>query len=463
MAKAVAVAGVENPSAILADFLAQIRFEDLPAAVVARTEEAFVDWWACALAGRGARPVRILEAFASGMGPVDGPSQILTSRSGTSAFFAALTNGAASHIVEQDDVHNGAMFHPGTTVFPAVLAAAEAAGVSGKTFIAGAVAGYEAAIRTGEFLGPDHYKVFHTTGTAGKVGAAAGVANILGLNARQTLDALGSAGTQAAGLWEFLRDAADSKVLHSAKAAADGVLSAWLARDGFTGASHILEGKQGMAAGLSHGPSFPARLSEGLGTRWTILECTYKPYACCRHTHPSADALRLVMKEHGIAADEIAHVTAHVHQGAVDVLGRVKQPETPYQARFSLGFVLALAAYKGRAGVSDFTEETLHDPQLRAFHDGVEMVLDPAIPRNARTRRGRVEVRTRDGSIFVGRVNAAKGDPDNSLNREELESKAQELAAYSGAATAEEVHRVVAQAWRLHEAPDLRGLQLPRS
>src|ERR1700691_1225683 len=121
----------ESPSAILSQFLAGVRFEDLPKEVVSRTEEAFLDWFASALAGRGTRPVRILEQFTATMGPADGPSQILVSRKRTSPLFAALVNGAASHIAEQDDVHNSALFHPGTVVFPAVFAAAQQIGASG--------------------------------------------------------------------------------------------------------------------------------------------------------------------------------------------------------------------------------------------------------------------------------------------------------------------------------------------
>lgn len=447
----------DNSSRLLAHFFAGLRFEDLPAKVVARTEEAFVDWFGCALAGRGSRPVRILEELAVAMGPPDGPSEILVSRRRTSPFFAALVNGAASHIVEQDDVHNGAMFHPGTVVFPAVFAAAQHLGASGKEFITGAVVGYEAAVRTGEFLGPEHYRVFHTTGTAGILGAAAGVARVLGLDARRTLDSLGTAGTQAAALWEFLRDAADSKVLHSAKAAADGLLSAYLARDGFTGASRILEGKQGLAVALSRGHATdPIKLTEDLGKRWTVLECTYKPYSCCRHTHPSVDALRKIMLENHLTADDITHVVAHVHQGAIDVLGRVVVPETIYQAKFCMGFVLGLVATYGRAGVEDFTEAALADPQIDVFRKKVQMVLDPSVPRNVRVRPGRVEVATRDGRHLEARVPAAKGDPENTLSREELAAKAQELAAHSGAATPEEMRRLIANAWTLHDASDLR-------
>lgn len=445
----------QNSSTILAEFLAELRFEALPQAVVRRTEEAFLDWYACTLAGRGARTVRILEQFADTMGPSDGPSEILVSRRRTSPFFAALVNGAASHIVELDDVHNGAVLHPGIVVFPAVFAAAQQVGASGRDFITGAAAGYEATIRVGEFLGPAHYKVFHTTGTAGTLGAAAGVARILGLDARKMQHALGSAGTQAAGFWEFLRDAADSKPLHSGKAGADGLLSAYIARDGFTGASQILEGEKGMAAGMSSGTD-SAKLTDGLGEKWGILGRSVKVHACCRHIHPSADALLAVMRAENLMADDIVYITAHVHHAAIDVLGVVSNPETVHQSKFSMGFALGLIALHGRAGIDEFSEAALHDPKIRSFLNRVQMVLDPEIdsaPGNY--WGGYVEVRTRDGRCLTGRVVAAKGDPQTAVDRSELETKAKRLAPYAGAATPEEMQRIIARCWALSDAPNL--------
>jgi 2-methylcitrate dehydratase PrpD len=190
---------------------------------------------------------------------------VLISRRHTSPLFAAMVNAAASHVAEQDDVHNGSVFHPATVVFPPVLAVAQQQGRGGRDLLTAAVAGYEVGIRVGEFLGRSHYKVFHTTGTAGTIASAAATGRMLGLDAEKMLMAFGSAGTQAAGLWEFLRDAADSKQLHTAKAASDGLLAAYLAADGFTGARRILEGVQGMAAGMSTDAD-PARLTDRLGT-----------------------------------------------------------------------------------------------------------------------------------------------------------------------------------------------------
>jgi 2-methylcitrate dehydratase PrpD len=440
----------------LCEFLASIHFESLPAPVVARAEELFLDWFASALAGRSARPVKLMERFALDMGPKDGPSELLTSRKHTSPWFAALVNGAASHFVEQDDLHNSSVLHPGTVVFPAVLAAAQECGASGREVIAAAAAGYECGVRVGEFLGRSHYTVFHTTGTAGKLAAAAAVARLLALNADGMQNALGSAGTMAAGLWEFLRDAADSKQLHTGKAAADGLMAAFLARDGFTGAKEILEGKQGMAAGMS--TDADARwLTDALGERWVLAETSFKYHASCRHTHPAADALLMLMKEQHVKADDIASVTAHVHQGALDVLGPVTDPQTVHQSKFSMGFVLALIALHGRAALTDFTEAALREPRLRAIHDKVHMEIDPEID-HAYPRRwmGRVTVRTRDGRVLEQRITSPKGDPDNTLTRQEVEDKARRLASYAGGATPEEMDEIVHRVWHLREQADVR-------
>ena len=446
----------EEPTRELCAFLASIRYEALPEAVVARAEDLFLDWFASALAGRKARPIAALEHFASLMGPASGPSEVLTTRQHSSPFFAALVNGAASHVVEQDDLHNSSVLHPGTVVFPAVLAAGQHVGISGRALIAATVAGYECGVRVGEFLGRSHYRIFHTTGTAGKLGAAAGVAHALGLDADQTQHCLGSAGTMAAGLWEFLRDAADSKQLHTGKAAADGLMAAYIARDGFTGARRIFEGAQGMGAGMSIDAD-PRWLTDGLGSRWVLAETSFKFHASCRHTHPAADALLALVQENRLDAEDIMQVTAHVHQGALDVLGPVTDPRSIHQSKFSMGFVLALIALKRRAGLADFTEASLNDAQVRGFHDKVKMVLDADVDR-AYPRRwlGRVTVRTRDGRELEKKIASPKGDPDNVLTRAELEDKALRLAQYAGAASEQEMRRVIARVWRLRDEPDVR-------
>ena len=446
-------------SKLLADFAANLRFEDIPPAVIQRAEDLFLDWFGSALAGKNAQAVEALECLAKSMGPSTGPSEVLISRRATSPLFAALVNAAASHLAEQDDVHNGSVFHPGTVVFPPALAVAQSLGNSGRDLLTAAVAGYEVGIRVGEFLGRSHYKVFHTTGTAGTIAAAAATGNLLRLTPDQMLNAFGSAGTQAAGLWEFLRDAADSKQLHAAKASADGLLSAYLAQHRFTGAKRIFDGPQGMAAGMSTDAD-PTKLVSQLGHRWALIETSFKFHACCRHTHPAADALLQVVNDHNLDPDDIAHVTAHVHQAAIDVLGAVDVPQSVHQAKFSMGTVLGLIAVFHRAGLREF-EDHYTDPRAAAFRGKVAMVLDPEIERAYPARWiGKVTVETKAGRVLHGRVEEPRGDPGNPLTRPEIEEKVLRLAAFTGAATPAETESVFAKVRELTSTPQV-GFLLP--
>jgi len=440
-----------DPTQTLAEFAAGLAFEAIPSTVARRAEDLFLDWFASALAGKDARPVETIARFIEAMGPSDGASEILIHRRGSSPLVAAIANAAASHVAEQDDVHNGSVFHPATVVFPAALAVAQALGASGRELLAACVAGYEVGIRVGEFLGRSHYRIFHTTGTAGTFAAAAAVGRLLQLTPAQMRHALGSAGTQSAGLWEFLRDAADSKQLHTAHAAGAGLTAAYLARDGFTGARRILDGAQGLAAGTSVDAD-ATRLADRLSTRWALAETSFKFHAACRHTHPAADALQQLLREHRLAAGDIRAVTALVHQAALDVLGPVTDPQTVHQAKFSMGTVLGLIAVHGRAGLNEF-DANWRDAAVRAVRDKVAMRLDPEVDGAYPARWiGKVVVETLDGRMLAATVLEPKGDPGNTLTRPELEDKAQALAAYRGGATRDEMQRVIARVWALADA-----------
>lgn len=441
-------ASVSTPARELAGFAAKLQFDSLPAAVVDRTEDLFLDWFASALAGKGARPVETIAAFYESQGPATGPSEILIHRTTSSPMIAAAVNAASSHFAEQDDVHNSSVFHPAAVVIPPALAVAQAIGASGRDLVTAIVAGYEVGIRVGEFLGRSHYRIFHTTGTAGTLAAAAAVGRLLNLSPDQMQHAFGSAGTQAAGLWEFLRDAADSKQLHCAHAAASGLAAAHLAHQGLTGARRIFEGPQGMAAGMST-DSDPARLVDRLGTRWALAETSFKFHASCRHTHPAADALLSVMTKEQLKADQVARVTARVHKGAIDVLGPVTDPQTVHQSKFSMGTVLGLIAIHGRAALTDFDKD-FRDPKVMSFRERVHMELDDEVDRAYPARWiGKVTVETTDGRRLEGRVDVPKGDPDNTLERHELEDKAIRLGTYRHGASDAEMRAVIARIWGL--------------
>ena len=451
----------QESSSELASFAANLKAIDIPEDVMNRAEDLLVDWFGSAIAGKGSRPVEVITQFAENMSGYSnthaGPAEVLVSRKTSSPFLAAMANAAASHVAEQDDVHNGSVFHPATVVFPPALACAQAIGASGEDLLVAAIAGYEVGIRVGEFLGRSHYKVFHTTGTAGTLAAAAAVGRLLKLGPAQMLHAFGSAGTQSAGLWEFLRDAADSKQLHTAHAASTGLMSAYIAQAGFTGAQHILEGKQGLAAGMSS-DSDPSKLIDRLGSRWALAETSFKYYASCRHTHPAADALLQVMLVNKLSPGDIAKVETLVHQGAIDVLGPVTDPATVHQSKFSMGTVLALVAHYQFAGLQEF-DRHFYDDEICAFRERVSMTLDPEVD-GAYPQRwiGKVKVHLNNGQVLDGRVDEPKGDPGNTLSRTEITDKAMRLAAFSGGASPAEMSKAIDLLWNIRKQAKIGSL-----
>lgn len=442
----------------LAEFCANRRFQQIPRNVIERTQELMLDWAGSCYAGSHSQQAKVIQKFAAGMGPQSGPSSMIGTEATSSPYFAAMVNAAASHVVEQDDLHNSSVFHPATVVFPPLVAMAERDGCSGEDLLCAAVVGYEAGIRIGEFLGQNHYRTFHTTATAGTLAAAMAVANLLRLTADQTLDALGSAGTQAAGLWEFLGDAADSKQLHTAKAASDGMLAAVTAADGLSGASKILEGSQGLGVGLGASGTVDQIVS-GLGDRWALLETSFKFHASCRHTHPAADGMLQIMQQHHPAVEDIEKIKVRVYQAAKDVLGAVTRPASVHQSKFSMGFVLALIAVHGRAGVAEFTDEALQQPQLIAIHDRVEMVVDEEInARYPQTWCAEVIVSMKNGGKFSQFVDTPRGDPGNGLTPGELEDKAHRLVAHYKVIAPHALDTLIQKIWKLPARKNIKGL-----
>lgn len=234
-------------------------------------------------------------------------------------------------------------------------------------------------------------------------------------------------------------------------------MAAYLAKDGFTGAQDIFTGPQGLAAGMSTDAN-PAKLTEGLGTRWATAETSFKWHASCRHTHPAADALLQVMQQNNLQPADIAQVTCHVHQGAIDVLGPVVNPSTVHQSKFSMGTVLGLAARFGFAGLHEF-DAHFQSPETVAVREKVQMVLDTEVD-TAYPQRwiGKVTVQTSDGRTLHGRVDEPKGDPGNTLSRQEITDKALRLAAYGSQVPAEQARHAVARLWQVALWPRVTGL-----
>ena len=357
-------------SAALASFAACP--PELPQTALEDTHRSILDGLGCLLAGSVTPQARMVQQVVRGLGRSDEAS--VFSLGWASAPGAALANGVAAHVLELDDIHKGSTVHAAAPVVSAALAVAEREGASGAAFMRAVALGYEAALRVGEAVNPSHYRHWHPTGTAATFGAAVAAGSLLGLDERQMLDALGSAGTQAAGLWEFNASGAMSKTLHAGKAAMNGVLSADLARLGFTGAPTILEGPRGFFRATA-AQSDPSRITEGLGEVWKVSENGYKLYACCGHTHTAIDAALDLRAARGWDA---AQVLANVRTIRLETYGpgweivSELNPTTPYQAKFSLAYVVCAALLEGAVGLEQFTPERfsergVQEPEVAAL------------------------------------------------------------------------------------------------
>lgn len=294
-----------NETAQLAKFTAEMEFDKLPPQAVLMAKQCLLDWLGVALRGAHEEPARILRETALKMCGI-GESTVFDGGSRhVDPVSAALVNGAASHTLDFDDLHNPSIIHLATVVIPAAVAVAEACHKSGKALLAAICAGYEAGARAGEAIIPESYFYWHTTGTAGIFGSAAASASLLGLDAQQTNMCLGSAGTQAAGLWEFLKEGAMSKALHAGRAASAGVFSAYLAQSGFTAASKILEGEKGFCPALSEAPRIE-KITQNLSYGdLKIQHNSFKPYACCKHAHAAVYGAQTLRSSHGIKPEDI--------------------------------------------------------------------------------------------------------------------------------------------------------------
>ncbi|HLK62165.1 MAG TPA: MmgE/PrpD family protein [Bryobacteraceae bacterium] len=408
------VVNMARETRLLAGALADATFAGLPPDAVDATRRSILDWLGSALAGALEPPARMAQRVVAALGRSDEATVFGGGRS--SAAGAALANGVASHILELDDIHKGSTVHAAAPVISAALAVAEREHADGKAFLLAVAVGYEAALRIGEAVNPSHYRFWHPTGTAATFGAAAAAGSLMKLNASQMSNALGSAGTQAAGLWEFNADGTMSKHLHAGKAAFNGILSADLARQGFTGASRILEGERGFFRAMSTSYD-PSRITDRLGTHWKITENCFKLHACCGHTHSAID-LALEFREArgwtGVEAlDQVAEIHIETYGPGYEIV-KNSTPVTPYQEKFSIAYCVASALLKGSpcGALLERTRVTVAE-DLTAKYPGAW----PA----------RLTIVLRDGASTTQSADYPRGNPENPVSTTVLQEKFRSL------------------------------------
>jgi len=392
---------------------------------LATAKRCLLDWLGSGYAGYDSAAGAIVARLAATLGGPRESTLLAGGRVGCTT--AALANGIASHAIEMDDLHRPSVMHLGVVTIPAALALGEREHSTGRRLLEAIVCGYEVGARVAEAAGDAHYRFWHVTGTAGAFAAASAASVILRLSPAQTLHALGTAGTLAAGLWEFLADGAMSKPLHAGRAAETGVLAALLAADGFTGAADVLGGGRGFLQAMAAG-GIPARLTQGLGRTHKIDATSFKLHAACGHTHPAVDAA-LELRRRGVSASEIDRVRVRTFRVALEVAG-IHHPRNPYQAKFSLPFCVALALVRGRVGREEFTAAGLADPDVRALADRVAVEEDASCTSAYPARwQAALEVECSGGRTEVARIEAPRGAPENPAAQGELLEKFAHLSA----------------------------------
>ena len=358
-----------------------------------------------------------------------------------SAEDAALINGTATHGEDFDDTFEGGPVHSGAVVVPAVLAACERFQRGGDSALLGIAVGVETMCRL-SLVAPKkiHDAGFHPTAVLGAMGATLGVAACLGLDRRQTVDALGNAGSMAGGIIEYLAEGAWTKRLHAGWAAHIGVHAARIGRGGFLGPRTVFEGTHGFFNAFANTADcdFNALL-DGFGEHWVMKGLTYKPYATGTMNQPYIDcALRLAKK--GFKAEDVAEVICETAEGYVkrlwEPLASKHRPANDYAAKFSTPFNIAVAFVTGGAGFDSFTEHTVKDEVILALTAKIRYVVDPANPYPKRYT-GHIRMTLKDGRVIEERQPHIRGGREEPLTREDIREKFLGNARYGGWSDAE--------------------------
>ena len=447
-----------NATRDLARFAAALRFEEIPAEVVARIKTSVLDSLGCCLFGATLPWTRKVAALADSEGARPVACLIGMGRK-TSVSLAALVNGTGGHAFELDDIHKESILHPGSIATPVALAFAQESGrATGKDVITAIVAGYEIGTRVGNaatmrlFFGG-----FHPQGTSGAFVAAATASRMLGLDAVRFQHAIGIVGSQAGGLMAA-QEGAMVKRFHSGRAAQSGVYAARLAADDFTGITDVLEAPYGgYLSSYSDAPN-PQRLTHGLGVTWETLNVGYKPHASVTSIHSAQDGLHAILSENALSADDVAEVDAglspmtHVH------CAWEYKAQGVTAAQMNLYYGLAVIALDGVAFTEQFRAERLAEPRTLAFIARIRAHVDAEIEAMGPAFRhaSRIRVNTRDGRSFEKLTLHRRGSPENPLSPEEIVDKFHAVvAACMQRADAE---RIVALVDRLETLADLTPL-----
>lgn len=414
-------------SEALCGFAARLRFADLTDAVVTKAKVHLLDTLGAALASSSLPFASVTLAGVKRLSGT-GACTVFGSRAALPPPWAALVNGVLAHGIDLDDTHLGSVVHVSCSVAPACLAVAEARGVSGEELLTGLVLGLETAIRVGLVApGAFHERGFHPTGLCGVFASALATGVLQRLDAARLTDALGLAGSMAAGSLEFLSDGTWAKRLHAGWAAHGGIVAAELAAAGFRGPRGVFDGRFGLyRSHLGDGSWDVEALTRDLGRRWEVLDIALKPYPCCHFNHAFIDCAAQLQERASFKTDEIARIECFVPAAAMPVVCEPPQtkraPQSDYDAKFSLPYALASQLLRGHVDIDDFNEAAIREAAVLELAARVECVAEPT-PEFPRRFPGRLRITLRDGRILEHYEAINRGSAERPLDSAAVREK----------------------------------------
>ncbi len=363
---------------------------------------------------------------------------------------AAFLNGLSAHVAELDDGVRFGMIHPGSPIISALLPIAEQEKATGTDLLAGIIVGYEAAVRIAVAIQPSHYNCgHHPTGTCGTIGAAIGIAAMLGFSRSRMKDTLSSAAVSASGTLKVIEDVSELKPLNAAQAAVSGLLAASMAKAGFKGPYDVLSGDTGFFAMMSNQYDL-AQLDRKHADPLAIEKVYIKPYASCRHTHAAIEAALRIRQRSDFRINEIQAVKVITYQG---VLGKHDHSKIcgVSSAKMSIPYSVAVALASGKAGIEEFTEKYVNNSDILSLTKKVSVCSDDEITALVPQKRAAiVEITACDGMHHVERIEYPKGEPENPLSDEELMERFIVLAGYGNRLEGES-NEIIQIVWDLEE------------
>jgi len=441
----------------LAKYCHSLKFQQLPHEVVDRVKYFFLDFIGVCIRGSQEDSSKSMYRFIREMGRSRQGGVVIGTKERAPHLYSALANGTSAHAIEMDDVNNESSLHPGVVVFSAALATSEMVGGSAKKLIEAAILGYEVMIRLGKAAGAENsYKRgFHPTGTCGSFGASVAASKILGLDEKGLLNALGIAGSQAAGSMEYLAQGAWTKRFHAGWAAHSGMVAAQLARKGFRGPTSIIEGRDGFLHAYSNGAD-PSKVLEGLGSGFEILRTSVKPHGCCRYMQPPIDAILKIVKENGLPAEKVEKVRVGILRAGAHLIAEPSEekysPHSVVDAQFSMPFGAAVAVLYRKAGLGEFHLSKIRSEEVNQMMKRVECVADPDLEKTfPKQWCATAEISTKDGKRYFTKIEYCKGDPENPLSWDELIEKFHDLS-----------HGLMSKNQRLKIIDQVRSLEMIR-